>query len=329
MEGEIRVAIVGMGKMGLVHSCVLSVLPNVKIVALCEKSLITRKLIGRLFSQALIVNDVEQLAKTNIDAVYVTTPIPSHFSVAKTIYSQGISSNVFIEKTLAKSSSESRKLCELSKDREGVNMVGYLRRYYVTFRKAKEMLANMAIGSPISFRAYAYSSDFLDIRQSYAPTSRGGVLRDLGCHAVDLALWFFGEMSIGSAKIRSIVTRGSQDFASFRMRSSDGVEGEIDVSWCKENYRMPEVGFDITGQKGTIQVNDDEVVLQTGNVLNRWYRHDLNDNVNFWLALPEYYREDLRFIGSMRNHTQCEPDFLAASQVDDILESIELKAEKS
>lgn len=38
--------------------------------------------------------------------------------------------------------------------------VGYLRRFHVTFRKARSLPLERAIDDLISFRAYAYSSDF-------------------------------------------------------------------------------------------------------------------------------------------------------------------------
>ena len=55
-------------------------------------------------------------------------------------------------------------------------MVGYLRRFCVTFRKAKNLLCENALGEVSSFKAYAYSSDFSgNIRNSKIPASRGGV----------------------------------------------------------------------------------------------------------------------------------------------------------
>jgi predicted dehydrogenase len=329
-RNDLRVAVIGLGKMGLVHSSVLNVLPSVRIVALCEKSFVTRKLLGKLFSRVRIVDDVKKLVDLDLDAVYVTTPIPSHFAIANTLYSSKIARNLFIEKTLARTYEEAKKLCELAQTFGDVSMVGYLRRYYVTFKKAKDLLSKKAIGAVSSFRAYAYSSDFLDVKGSNASISRGGVLRDLGCYAVDLALWFFGGMEVCPAEPKSTVANNPEDFVAFRVRNSKGLEGKFDVSWYMKNYRMPEVGFRIVGSEGIIEVNDDKVRLETGkNGSIQWYRHDLNDNVDFWLGLPEYYREDLHFIKSVREHHPAEPDFQAASSVDEILGDVERRADSN
>jgi predicted dehydrogenase len=236
--------------------------------------------------------------------------------------------NLFVEKTLARTYGEAKKLSEFAHTHGDISMVGYLRRYYVTFRKAKDLLSQEAIGGVKSFKAYAYSSDFFGVKESTAPISRGGVLRDLGCHATDLALWFFGEIEVCSADVKSLVTNQSQDSVDFRVTTRQGIKGEFNVSWCKGNYRMAEVGFRIIGSKGTLEVNDDKVRLETGES-NEWYRHDLNDNVDFWLGLPEYYREDLHFVESVREQKPAEPDFYAASKVDEIIEKVEGRADEN
>lgn len=320
----LRVAVVGLGKMGLVHTCILNVLPNVKLVALCEKSGMTRKFLKRVINKVKIVDDVEKLADLDLDAVYVTTPIPSHFQIAKTIYQKKFARNLFVEKTLAQNHEEAEELCDLSRQLSSVTMVGYVRRFYVTFRKAKDLLSQEAIGKVLSFKAYAYSSDFLDSKDVDAVASRGGVLRDLGCYTIDLALWYFGDQHASPAKSTSLRDKTSNDVVCFETMDLRGIEGEFSISWCMENYRMPEVGFSITGSKGIIQVNDDKVELKLSKGKSSiWYRHDLDDNVPFWLGLPEYYREDLHFVKSVLDGHNSESSFCEAARVDQIIEQVE------
>ena len=307
--------------MGLVHSGILSVLPNVELVALCEKNRLIRRLSKRMFKECEIIDDVEKLAGLSLDAVYVTTPIPSHFPVAGAILEKKISKNVFVEKTLAQTYAESKHLTDLAESRQGVTMVGYLRRFYVTFRKAKGLLQDTAIGEVKSFKSYAYSSDFFGLEtETKASSSRGGLIRDLGCHAIDLALWFFGNLKVISSESRSGDQGGNS--IGFRAEGSE-VSGDFDVSWRKEDYRMPDVGFLVNGSKGNLFVNDDQVRLERseGKVL-KWYRHDLNDSVPFWLALPEYYREDLHFAESVAGGMKATPDFCSAKEVDKIIDDV-------
>lgn len=321
---KLRVASIGLGKMGLLHSCILNVMPGVELAALCEQSRIIRRFFKKLFNQVPIVDDVEKLAESNLDAVYITTPIPSHFSIAKIIYEKEIARNLFIEKTLASSYEEAKQLYELAKRFRSVNMVGYMRRFAVTFKKAKELLEEDAIGHVNSFKAYAFSSDFYESKKGLkAPGARGGVLEDLGYHVIDIALWFFGDLKISSAKLGFIIGNDSEDSAHFEIRNSRNVEGVFDISWCMKNYRMPEVGLTISGSGGTLLVSDDKVELRPNNgSLSTWFRHDLNDTVFYWLGGPEYFREDESFVKSIIEGGKAEPDFYTASQVDEVIDQV-------
>lgn len=330
LDRDLRVAIVGLGKMGLLHASILSVLPDVQLVAMCEKSSVTRRLWKKLFRGIQIVDDAEKLSDLDLDAVYVTTPIPSHFSVAKTLYTGNKTCNLFVEKTLASDCDEAKELCELADRFGGVNMVGYLRRFAVTFRKAKDLLSEEIVGDVTGFGGYAYSSDFSGVNSSSkTPASRGGVLRDLGCHAIDLATWFFGDLKVDSAKVESMTDGCSGDVWHFTLRTPSGLIGDFKASWCMHGYRMPEIELQISCSKGIVEVNDDFVKLRPNHGrVSTWYRHDLNDTAGFWLGGPEYFREDDFFVKSVRENLHAEPDFNMAAKVDCLIGDVLSRADE-
>jgi predicted dehydrogenase len=324
----LNAAIVGLGKMGILHACILKAIPNVRLVALCDKGSLIRRVAKRILPDTLITDDVAKLSRQDLDLIFVTTPIPSHFFVLRTIYSENIARNVFSEKTLASDYEHARQLCELAQRSEGVNMVGFMKRFGVTFLRTKSLLDEGVLGEIVSFDAYAFSSDFVGVIES-RPVSggRGGVLGDLGSHVIDLALWFFGDLNVESAKLFP-AGEASEDSATFNVKGSDGLAGRFDVSWCKEDYRMPEFGFAIRGTKGVVNVNDDQIMLELGGKeLCKWFRHDLCDNVGFLVGGSEYYREDKYFVECTMQHSSAEPSFQTASQVDRLVDQV--KAEGS
>ena len=327
---KLKLTVVGFGKMGILHAGILNALPKVQLVAVCEKSGLIRKFMKKLFRDVSVVDDVGELSDLGLDAVYVTTPISYHFAVVKSVYNLKVASNVFVEKPLASNYGEARELCDLARRLGGVNMVGYMRRFSVTFRKAKELLSQGVIDEPVSFSAYACSSDFYGIdKNSKVSTPKVGVLRDLGCHAIDLALWFFGDFKVKNAKIDSLFGEGSEDSAFFEVETQSGVGGKFDVSWCVDGYRMPEVGFTVEGSKGVMRVNDDELEIRlNGGERFRWFRHDLKDNVGFWLGAPEYYREDECFLKSLIDGKNVEPDFFSSAKVDLVIDEVKAKAKR-
>ena len=329
-DSMVRVGVVGLGKMGIMHACLLSTFANVEVGALCDKSRLMRKIAKGAFRGAQITDTLEGFSGLDLDAIYVLTPIPSHYSIIKQIYDADLVKNIFVEKTLTSNYSHSAELCALSEQhqKEGITMVGYMKRFGVTFNQAKQLLEKEVLGELESFEAYAFSSDFADAPSgSTLSKARGGVIEDLGSHVVDLAEWLFGDLKVTETKVNSQISLGSEDDIGFSVTNKEGLVGHFEVSWRKNNYRMPEFGLSIQGTKGTLDVNDDVVKLTlSGSVPKRWYRHDMADNVDFLLGGPEYYRENQQFIHALIKGEPTESSFKNTLKVDYILEQVRQQA---
>jgi len=323
MSREVRVGVVGLGKMGLLHASLLNTFSDVKLVALCEKSSLVLRFGKKIFRDQHLVDNVQELHRYDLDAALVTTPIPSHFAISNEILTRGIAKHLFVEKTLSSSYENSEALCKLAETSKGVNMVGYMKRFNVMFRKAKQMLADGVIGEVTSFDAFAFSSDFASVgKGSNISASRGGVLRDLGGHIIDLALWFFGNMTVKSAKLEpsGLV---SEDAVQISVKTTSGLHGSFAISWCEMGYRLPEFGLTINGSNGIMRVTDDKLELKPNDgETQKWYRQNLDDSVAFLLGDPEYFREDKQFIKAILEGGTGEPSFLSASRVDYVLDQV-------
>ena len=319
---RMKTAVVGAGKMGLVHASILNTFPEVELVAFCDKSSLIRKFLVSMLGKNRVFADLEEALDLDVDIVYVTTPIPTHYSIIKETLSRKKSANIFVEKTLASNYGDSTRLVDLVQDLRIKNMVGYMKRFGVTFQKTRELLAQKALGEVSSFEAHAYSSDFFGIEAaSKKSLSRGGVLSDLGSHVIDLAVWFFGDLEVQSNEDPK--STGIQDTVNFKVKNGENVEGTFDVSWCREGYHVPEFGLCIHGQKGKITVDDDVVALDTSTSGSTvWYRHDLNDSAGFLLGAPEYYREDHYFVKSTFGDVSGENNFISASKVDYVIQKV-------
>lgn len=316
---KLHVGVIGMGKMGLLHASIINIIPGAGVTTIYDKSSIMKRFVGKALNDILITDKLEEFASRKYDAVYVTTPIPSHFSIVKEIYSLGISKNIFVEKTLTSNSEQSTILCEEAKAAGSISMVGYMSRFGPTFQKARALLQEEAIGNPISFKAYAYASDFVNTKGKLLP-DKGGATRDLGAHVIDLSLWFFGDLKVTAKPARS-ATSDFDNGSHFTVAGSSGLTGEFDISWAKEGYRLPEFGLTIIGSKGIFTVNADFTKIDDNNgKTTSWHRQDLNDHVPFLLAAPEYYRENAHFIKSILEGKNADPDFSTASKVDRLIE---------
>jgi len=321
-ESKLRIGIVGLGKMGIMHACLLNTFPNVVLAGLCDKSRLMRNIAKQSFKNALVTDDIERFSGLGLDAVYVLTPIPSHYFVIKQIYEKKIARNMFVEKTLSSSYSQSKELLALAERLNSVSMVGYMKRFSVTFNKVKSLLAQQVLGDLTSFYAYAFSSDFASVPEgSTVQSARGGVLDDLGSHIMDLALWFFGDLKPTYTTVNS--GAGLEDDLTFSVKGKDDLEGRFDVSWRKPEYRMPEFGITMHGTKGKLSVTDDEVCLELdGALAKRWYRPDMDDNVGFLIGAPEYYRENQHYLEALTANATAKVDFKEALKVDLLIDQV-------
>ncbi len=323
-DKKIKVGIVGLGKMGLLHASLLNFMPNVQLAALCDKSWLMRKLAKNTLKTPIVTDNLAEFSKLDLDVVYVTTPISSHYSIVKDVCVRGIARNLFVEKTLSSNYVQSKELCDLTRELQGHTMVGYMKRFSVTFGKAKELLGQELLGPVSSFDAYAYSSDFFGEQRAAVSGGRGGVIEDLGSHVCDLAIWFFGNL-LSSINVSSSSNQKS-DSVQFEIVGLDDLLGKFDVSWVKEGYRMPEFGLIIHGAKGNLKVDDTELVLELNNeVPKTWLRQDLDDHVTFLLGDSEYFRENNHFINSIISDAASEPNFETATKVDNLLEQVRRK----
>jgi predicted dehydrogenase len=322
----VNVAIVGSGKMGILHAAILGGLPGSRVVAICEKQPVVRHYAKNAFPKIKVFGDVSELTAVSVDAVYVATLPASHHPIVEQVYSLGIADHVFVEKSMAASHDQALEMCRMSDERGGVSMVGFQKRFSGTCGKTKELLDSGAIGEVRSFDAYAYSSDFAQSKSDDdQAVSRGGVLRDQGSHSVDMAHWFFGELeTLPAPTAGNGAGAEPSDLTTGRVRTADGAEGSFSVSAQMPEYRLPEIGMRISGSDGDLKVNEDMVELSNGDEPQRWHRHDFGDSeVPFLLGDPEYSRESQAFIGAIESGTAHNgADFEAGARVERVIDAI-------
>src|SRR5215831_16702196 len=82
VKSTLNVGIVGLGKMGLLHTGILNSVDNVKIIAISEKEKLIAKYLKNSLPYVKVYEDYERMLETEIlDLVYITTPIASHFPI--------------------------------------------------------------------------------------------------------------------------------------------------------------------------------------------------------------------------------------------------------
>jgi predicted dehydrogenase len=327
----VNVAVVGLGKMGILHSGIVNSFPGAQVKAVCEKESYLAK-VGRALlpdSISFYTDHSKMIEKEELDAVYITTPISTHLPLIIDFARGNDDVSLFVEKPLAATGEMAQQACDAVKDSRGVHMVGFQKHFSQVFLKARKIIQQGTLGELMFFRSSAFSSDVLREGTSWRfSKGSGGVLLDLAPHLIDLLLWFFGEPKTVVAVKRRIFSSEVEDYVHATLSFTSGLTGHLDACWSMRDYRLPEVMIDVYGKQGVLSVTDDFVryrldkensVTADGNLL---YRQSFNTSVPFLLAEPEYTKESQAFLASVEKKSLPECNFFEAMRVNRLIDRI-------
>lgn len=190
-----RFGILGSGFMGRTHAEAIHRLPNARLVAVHGGSRAPG--LAERYGMAFEPDKQALLARSDIDAIVVTTPHHLHVEEAVTSITQG--KHVLVEKPLATTLDDCDRMIAAAKQHGRALGVGYQQRFRMNNVKACEMIQAGVIGAvrtmQISMPMFAGVIKSGGFGGNWAwwndPASVGHLLNSAP-HAVDLVRWFTG-----------------------------------------------------------------------------------------------------------------------------------------
>jgi predicted dehydrogenase len=327
----LNAAVVGLGKMGLLHIGILNSLPGIKIVAITEKEKMIAGYAKNLLPEITLYEDAKKMFESEqLDIVYITTPISLHFPIALLCIHNKV--NFFIEKPLTKDFAESQTLCRELKKSNLIHSVGYNRRFMTPFSKAKTLLDMKILGDISYVNSSMYVSNILSRPtgwRSKRSLSGGGVLLEFGAHVIDMLTWYFAPISKVYGKIKSIYSDEVEDTAHMDIEFEGGLKGQFDTSWSVEGYRLPELNIEVTGSNGKLRVNEDFIKVELENPLPHFndkntiiYKQSMDSGVPIDLGGPDYTKEDIHMVECVLNRKQTLVNVFEASKTQSVIQAM-------
>lgn len=306
----IKAGVVGLGKMGISHCSILNAHPGVEMVGACDTSKFIRWMLGK-YSDLPVFGDYKKMINDQKpDCVFVATPTSTHVEIAKYCLEKGIS--VFLEKPCCLQYGDTVVLRDLAREKNLLIQVGYHNRYLGTFNEVRKLVERNELGDIYHFDAQAYgpvvTKESTDTWRSDRK-SGGGCLYDYASHVINLVDFVLGDIShVSGTCLKNVFSKNVEDAVYSNLHLFNGISGHLSVSWSEESFRKMSTKILISGKKGRVEANAQEIKLYRNKSTDDpkrkdgWeltYLTDYTDPVDFYLRGEEYSSQIDDFISHL------------------------------
>ena len=331
----IRVALIGVGKMGLSHFSLISAHPEVEVVGICDSAGYLTSTINKQLGVNTFKDHRKMFKECEMDAVIISTPNSTHFELAKMAMERGI--GVFLEKPLCLNPKQSLELAEIAKSKGLANQVGYHNRFIGTFQEMRRLIAAGAIGEVYHLEGKAFGQVVIRPKTGITWRSKksegGGCLHDYACHVIDLMNFVYQAPSkVHSAQLQSIFSSDIEDAVYATLGYKSGATGLLEANWSDQSYRKMSTTITAYGTRGKIITDRQElrIYLSPGNSFESledgWtskYITELQKPVNFYMRGEEYSAQLDHFVDLIaKRNVEIETSFASAAETDAVIEKI-------
>jgi predicted dehydrogenase len=198
---------------------------------------------ARLFGAPSHYVDVDRmLSERELDGVLVVGPTEMHYDVGKKVLRRGL--RLFVEKPPAPDLKRIRELVDLARQNNTFLMPGFMKRHGMTYAKVRQLIEAGQFEPAMGLVRYGHGPH-TDLRR---------MLLIMSCHAIDLAISFFGEVSSVTSHLASS-GRALSLAVTLRFRSGRITQLVLDSSQPRIQERV-EVSGTLDGRSALIVVDN-------------------------------------------------------------------------
>lgn len=227
MERHVKVGVIGAGYWGpkLVRN--FQEIPDAGMAMVCDLQEDRLTHIKELYPAVRLTKDYREVLTSDVDAVAIATPIPTHHQLAKEALLEG--KHVLVEKPLTANSEQAEELVELATQTGLTLMVGHTFEYNPAVEYLRRLVASGEMG-----RIYYINATRVNLG-IFQPDIN--VVWDLAPHDVSILLFILGMLPVNvSARGGAYVQRRIHDVAYLTLQFPNEILADVRVSWldpCK------------------------------------------------------------------------------------------------
>lgn len=230
---KLKVAVVGAGIYGMNHVRGYLQNPHVKSVAVCDRNDQIRDNIDKEYGLKTYADITDMLEKEDLDAISIATPDQFHVEPSLAAISEGIP--ILVEKPLATTVDDSRKIINAAKKRNTLLAVDFHKRWDPVAINVYNYLNDKKNGYPI--RGYMSMDDIIDVPTKWFDWAHdSSPVHFLGIHCFDLIRWYMGceaveVYAMGSKKLLSSKGIDTYDSIQSIIKFENGCTWVVENSW--------------------------------------------------------------------------------------------------
>ena len=201
---------------------------------------------------ATAVSSLEDLFSSDVDAVYIASPVKVHFEQVVACAAAG--KHVLCEKPLGMVPSEAEEMIAICKA-EGVQLgCAFMMRFLAQHQAALNLVQDGKLGQPTYARAQlsCWYPPMDGAWRQQPELGGGGSLIDMGGHCIDLLEMFFGDVKQVSCFVNQTVhSYASEDSAVAMLSFENGALATVDTFFCIPDNSSKNA-LELYGSKGSI-----------------------------------------------------------------------------
>src|SRR5262252_2458588 len=239
----LRVACIGMGWWSDVLADAIQRSKKLKIVSCFTRSEDKRKAFAAKYGCTAAPSYDAILKDRSIEAIVNTTPNDAHLETTRAAAEAG--KHVFLDKPIANSVSEGRKIAEICKKAKVVLALGYQRRRESHFRWIRQRIDAGEFGKLVNAEANISRDRLgkidLNSWRYTAAGMPGGVMLQIGIHYSDVLEYLLGPVKAVNGRFAQLVLPGDNpDVASLVLEHESGALSTLNASYASasEYYLM-------------------------------------------------------------------------------------------
>lgn len=197
---KIKAALLSYGMSGRVfHAPFLELHDGFELTGAWERS---KKLIQADYPQVKSYGSIEELLADDIELVVVNTPVETHYEYAKKALQAG--KHALVEKAFTTTAAEAEELLAIAREKNLKLTVYQNRRWDSDFKTVKQVVEQGLLGDIVEaeFHFDRYNPLLSPKTHKETVNAGAGVLKDLGSHIIDQALFLFGYPEVVHGDVR-------------------------------------------------------------------------------------------------------------------------------